>query len=57
MSRWRRCSVASCIRPAKAHGLCGAHYNRLRNQGSIKAEMPVRSLARKKIVLKRNDSA
>jgi hypothetical protein len=48
MSRWRRCSVPSCLRPAKAHGLCGAHYERLRKSGNIKPELPVRSLARKK---------
>jgi hypothetical protein len=44
--------VASCIRPAKAHGLCGAHYNRLRKTGNIKPEMPVRSLLRRRLAHK-----
>src|SRR4029077_3743602 len=30
MSRWRHCTVPGCLRPAKARGLCNAHYYRLK---------------------------
>jgi hypothetical protein len=43
MSRWRRCTVAGCLRPAKARGLCDAHYNRSKHAG-LKPERPIRSL-------------
>ena len=41
MSKWKACSVAGCVRRAKARGLCEAHLNRLRNTGSIKPELPI----------------
>ena len=41
MSKWKPCSVAGCLRRAKAHGICEAHLNRLRNTGSVKAELPL----------------
>jgi hypothetical protein len=44
VSRWQRCRIAGCLRPAKARGLCDAHYNRLHRAG-LKPELPVRSLA------------
>ena len=41
MSKWIACSVAGCVRRARAHGLCEAHINRLRRIGSVQAERPV----------------
>lgn len=35
------CSVASCIKPIKAHGLCQGHYKRLKNKGDIFADLPL----------------
>jgi hypothetical protein len=43
MSRWQRCSVPGCLRPAKARGLCDAHYNRAKHAG-LKPQRPIRSL-------------
>ena len=43
VSRWQKCSVAGCLRPAKARALCDAHYNRTKHAG-LKPELPVRSL-------------
>ena len=44
VSRWQRCRIAGCVRPAKARGLCDAHYNRSRKAG-LNPELPIRSLA------------
>jgi hypothetical protein len=44
VSRWQKCSVAGCLRPMKARGLCDAHYNRLLHAG-LKPELPIRCLA------------
>jgi hypothetical protein len=46
MSKWKKCKVAGCLRPAKARGFCDAHWNRVR-EGGLKPELPVRSLERK----------
>jgi len=54
MSKWRRCSVKDCVRPAKARGLCDAHYGRLmRTWRGLRPELPVRSLATKRFLEKR----
>ena len=37
------CSVPGCVRPkGRAKGLCGAHYARLRNDGDVQADKPLR---------------
>jgi hypothetical protein len=41
MSRWVKCSVASCERPAEKRGLCGAHYGRLKRGGTLRPEEPI----------------
>jgi chromosome segregation ATPase len=46
MSRWKKCSVPGCLRPAKAKSLCAAHYSRLKHGlRQLQPEVPVRSLA------------
>jgi hypothetical protein len=56
MSRWQKCSIAGCLRPMKAKGLCDAHYNRLKHAG-LKPELPVRSLDRQLPPRTRQDRA
>lgn len=35
------CRVAECGRPAKSHGLCSGHAERLRRHGDVSAEIPL----------------
>jgi hypothetical protein len=35
------CTATDCLRLARVHGLCNAHYQRLRRSGSVKAEQPI----------------
>jgi hypothetical protein len=37
------CAVESCERPAKSRGWCHAHYQRWRNTGDVKADLPLRA--------------
>jgi len=41
------CSVGGCAKPVRGggRGLCGAHYERLRLTGDVRADIPVRALA------------
>jgi hypothetical protein len=41
VSKWKACSVAGCLRQAKARGLCQPHLDRLRHMGSVQADRPV----------------
>lgn len=42
MSRWKKCEVATCVRPALKNGLCGAHWHRVRRYGELRPEEPIR---------------
>jgi hypothetical protein len=48
MSRWKKCKVTGCLRPAKAREFCDAHYNRLTKGYGLRPERPVRALERKR---------
>lgn len=41
----RSCSVATCEHPARVRELCAAHYMRLRRQGVVSPEIPVRVMS------------
>jgi hypothetical protein len=44
VSRWTKCTVASCLRMARCRGLCEAHYKRLRyGKAGLAPERPIRS--------------
>lgn len=49
MSKWHKCSIASCLRIAKARGLCDGHYKRLRATGNLKQEVPIGLLRKRKL--------
>jgi len=42
VSRWKKCEVATCVRPALKNGLCGAHWHRVRRYGELRPEEPIR---------------
>jgi hypothetical protein len=42
MSKWHKCKVETCDRPAWKKGLCGAHASRLRHSGELRPEVPIR---------------
>lgn len=41
------CSVATCSRVSLSKGLCAAHYARLKRNGDVMADKPLRSASRK----------
>ena len=44
----KKCSVESCDRKHKAKGYCTRHYQRLKINGSVQADKPIRTLHRLK---------
>lgn len=44
MSKLKPCVITSCLRPASCHGLCRAHHDRLRKQGSTKPNQLILAL-------------
>ena len=42
MSRWKKCKVETCARPAWKKGLCGAHHGRLVRGGDLRPEVPIK---------------
>src|SRR5699024_2985070 len=40
------CSVETCERPKRRLGLCGAHYQRLKAHGDVRADVPIESRVR-----------
>jgi hypothetical protein len=41
MSKWKACAVASCLRQARKHGLCEAHWRRSKRQRGLRPELPI----------------
>lgn len=39
----KTCSVPNCGRAEKIKGLCSAHYQRLKNSGSVRSQIPIGS--------------
>jgi hypothetical protein len=41
MSTWVQCKVANCLRRARKHGLCDAHYRRTKHRFGLRPELPI----------------
>jgi hypothetical protein len=52
MSHWRFCSVKDCLRIARCHGLCEAHYKRQKSERGLRPEIPINARFQKRMLKK-----
>ena len=48
MSRWKACGCRGCLRRARQHGYCDAHWKRLRTKRGLRPELPIGGYIRKR---------
>ena len=49
MSKWRPCLVPGCERPSRKHGLCNAHWERVKAHGDARGGEPIRRKKNRKV--------